>query len=168
MKQPSIRVATLGDVAEIAEVHVATWQSAYKGLLPDKLLQNLSVENRKRSWQRILNNSPSVPIVAEIENQVVGFSNFGASRDSDAAPTVGEIYAIYLLAAYWGQGIGKALMQTSLRQLATGGFDSTTLWVLKSNQRTIDFYSGMGFSPDGETKAVQWGEFVLHEIRMLR
>ena len=168
MTQPIIRPATVEDVTAIAEVHVSTWQSAYKGLLADELLQSLSIARRKQGWQAIITEAATAVIVAEVTGQVVGFSNFGASRDSNASPTVAEIYAIYLLAAYWGEGIGKVMMQASLRELAKRSFRSTTLWVLETNQRTIDFYTGMGFSLDGEAKVEQWGELKIPEIRMVR
>ena len=168
MSQFNIRTATLDDASAIAEVHVATWQSAYKGLMPDELLQNLNIERRKQGWQTIISEDATAIIVAEVAGQVVGFSNFGASRDPGAAPTTGEIYAIYLLAAHWGEGIGKAMMETSLHRLEKRDYDSTMLWVLKTNQRTIDFYTGMGFSLDGEAKVEQWGDFQLHEVRMVR
>lgn len=168
MNQPTIRTAVPDDAQPIAKVHVATWQAAYKGQMSGELLQNLSVERRKQGWAQGISRDPTAIIVAEIDGQVVGFSNFGASRDDAATETDGEIYAIYLLANYWGQGIGKAMMQASLKSLAERGFTRTILWVLQTNQRTIDFYTAAGFSLDGEAKAEQWGDFIFHEVRMVR
>ena len=107
--------------------------------------------------------------MAEVEEQVVGFSNFGASRDPDATESDGEIYAIYLLADYWGQGIGREMMQASLQSLAEQSFRRTILWVLQevTSARSI-FYTAAGFSLDGEAKDEQWGDFTLHEVRMVR
>ena len=167
-EQPTIRTAVPNDAYPIAHVHVATWQAAYKGQMPDELLQNLSVERRRQNWEQIIERDATAVIVAEVDGQVVGFSNFGASRDPDATESDGEIYAIYLLADYWGQGIGREMMQASLQSLAEQSFRRTILWVLQSNQRTIDFYTAAGFSLDGETKAEQWGDFTLHEVRMVR
>jgi len=42
-----IRPATPEDARAIAEVHVASWRYAYRGLLPDDVLDRLSVEERE-------------------------------------------------------------------------------------------------------------------------
>lgn len=47
----TVRHATANDAAAIAQVHVASWQAAYRGLLPEALLVSLSVERRQRHWE---------------------------------------------------------------------------------------------------------------------
>ena len=167
-QQINIRTAVSNDAPAIAHVHVASWQSAYKGQLPDAILDNLSVERRQQYWQQEIHEGGTAVFVAEVAGQVVGFANVGASRDPDATKAVGEIYAIYLLATFWRQGIGKKMMQAGLNELVRRNCSSTMLWVLKSNQRTINFYTGMGFSLDGTDKVEQWGKFDIHEVRMVR
>jgi hypothetical protein len=46
----TIRPATAEDAAGIAAVHVRSWQVAYRGQLPDALLDSLSVDQRTRWW----------------------------------------------------------------------------------------------------------------------
>jgi len=50
-EQYVIRSATVEDAIGIAEAHVASWQTAYRGLLPQALLDGLSVERRTTQWQ---------------------------------------------------------------------------------------------------------------------
>jgi len=50
----SVRQAKLSDVREIAEVHIASWQTAYRGMIPDSLLDNLSVDLREDFWKKII------------------------------------------------------------------------------------------------------------------
>ena len=48
-----VRAATPDDARGIAEVHVAGWRWAYRGQMPDALLDSLSVEDRaekRRVW----------------------------------------------------------------------------------------------------------------------
>ena len=54
MNQPTIRTAVPDDAHPIAHVHVATWQTAYKGQLPDEMLQNLDVDRRRQGWEQII------------------------------------------------------------------------------------------------------------------
>ena len=42
-----IRTATPEDARAIAEVHVASWRAAYRGVLPDTYLDRLSVDENK-------------------------------------------------------------------------------------------------------------------------
>jgi len=45
-----IRQASLDDVPAIARVHVDTWRTTYRGLLPDEHLTRLTYEGRERLW----------------------------------------------------------------------------------------------------------------------
>ena len=42
-----IRAATISDAYSIAEVQVAGWQAAYRGIMPDSVLDGLSVPKRE-------------------------------------------------------------------------------------------------------------------------
>ena len=53
----TVREASQGDAAAIAGVHVRAWRVAYRGLLPDDLLDRLSVEDREESWRGILEDA---------------------------------------------------------------------------------------------------------------
>jgi len=41
-----IRKAKLDDATGIAKVHVDSWRTTYKGIIPDDFLNNLSYEQR--------------------------------------------------------------------------------------------------------------------------
>lgn len=43
-----IRKATEKDVTGIAYVHINSWQSTYKGILPNQYLTSLNLETRKK------------------------------------------------------------------------------------------------------------------------
>ena len=46
----ALRDATPDDAHAIATVHVASWQVAYRGFMPDAVLDGLSVDDRARKW----------------------------------------------------------------------------------------------------------------------
>ncbi|WP_409466269.1 N-acetyltransferase family protein [Amycolatopsis sp. GA6-003] len=168
MPAPEIRPATPSDAAGIATVHVASWQAAYAGLLPDDFLSALSIETRERFWASNLAD-PSRPhtiLTARVANEVIGFAVFGPSRDDDATPKTGELSSIYLLPSEWGRGTGRALHEECLRSLSTR-FETATLWVLSTNTRARAFYERAGWVPDGKTKVetMSDGAVTLEEVR---
>jgi len=162
----SIRTATLEDIKDIATIHVITWQVAYKGLIPQSYLDNLSIAKREQAWSNILNNSKTHTIVQEINGTVVGFADFGHTRDEDKNFNVtGEITSIYLDPKYWRKGLGTELFQFILEDMKNKEFTQVTLWVLDTNQAARSFYQKMGLQPDGATKIDIREDFELREIR---
>jgi len=165
-----IRAAGLEDAEAIARVHVLAWQGAYRGQIPDELPDALSIERRARGWRGTLSAQPQdgqPNWVAEADAAVVGFASVGPSRDDDASPHVGELYAIYVLPEYWGRAIGRHLMETAEDWLGNR-FATATLWVLESNIRTRRFYESLGWNTDGTAKDDARGSFVLRELRYRR
>lgn len=161
-----IRPATPKDAPTIAEIHVASWQAAYLGLLPGDFLDSLSVSERLQMWEFIFQLGLTETWVAEEEGGVVGFVNFGPSRDEDANPdTTAEIMSIYLLPSVWGQGTGATLFRKAIDTLRQKGFQEVSLWVLHTNDRAIHFYERIGFHADGATKVENWRGEELKETR---
>lgn len=78
-----VRIAEPCDAQAIATLHIASWKVAYKGLLPDQFLDRLDVENRAQRWDEILAKGESTTILAISNDQIVGFSSCGPSRDGD-------------------------------------------------------------------------------------
>ena len=162
----TIRTATLEDVKDIATIHVNAWQIAYKGLIPQSYLNNLSIPKREQTWQDILNSAKTHTIVQQINGLVVGFANFGHTRDEDKDSTVtGEITSIYLNPEHWRKGLGTALFKFILEDLKNREFTQITLWVLDRNQEARSFYQKMGLKPDRATKIDIRENFELREIR---
>ena len=153
MTSPTLRLANPSDAYALAEMHVATWQVAYRGLLPDDFLDGLSVEARAERWQHILTGSPRQTWVACEVERVVGFVSTGICRDDDALPDrTGEIYGLYVHPDKWRLGIGALLMTQAVHALKLAGYADATLWVLRGNRRARDFYEASGFVPDGAAK----------------
>jgi GNAT superfamily N-acetyltransferase len=143
-----IREATIADVAAIAKVHAESWRTTYKGLLPDDYLANLTYEQREPLWREILSKPAghSLDYVAEDHaGNIVGFASGGPERSGDSVYT-GEVYAIYLLASWQGQGIGRQLIATVVRQLIQRGFTSLLIWVLVDNP-SRRFFEALGGQP---------------------
>lgn len=161
-----VRKATLNDARAIAEVHVKAWQAAYRGLLPDDFLQNLSVDRREQQWREGVQNPEQIILLYELE-KIVAFCSFMPARDDDVDRTkVAELVTIYALESVWGQSIGRALWDEASQHMRERGFSEVVLWVLKGNDRAIKFYERMGMSFEGKTKTeTRQNSITLHELR---
>ena len=166
-----VRAAEAGDAAQLAAVHVRSWQAAYRGLLPQEYLDQLNPADRAERWRRTLHGS-SLPqagvLVAADDDQLLGFAGFGPSRDQNEEARVGELQSIYLLPQAWGAGLGQRLMAAVLEQLAAAGYAQATLWVLESNVRARRFYAMGGWAADGAVMQDVSRGFPVTEVRYRR
>lgn len=143
----TVRQATIADAAALARVHVDTWRSTYRGIVPDDYLASLSYERRTARWteqiQATLAGKFEIIVAENDDRQIVGFVNGGPNRDDDPVYK-GELYAIYILQAYQGRGIGKILVPPLAKSLLAMGFDNMLLWVFTENAPARRFYESIG------------------------
>ena len=152
---------TAKEIKGKAFVHYRAWQETYRGLVDSGFLDGRTLEMSERYAQRAFEKGyPS--LIAKDGERVIGFADYGPYRGSDM-PSAGEVYAIYLLKAYYDRGIGRALMQRALSCISE---DTVIVWVLKGNERAIRFYARCGFCPDGVEQTLKLGTDVT-EIRMV-
>ena len=142
-----------GDAAGIARVQTLAWREAYAGLLPDEFLAR---EVPTELWAQRLTElePPTACFVAQRGPNIVGFALAGAppAEEREDDPTVGQVYAIYVLAEAWGSGVGYRLHLATVSALVDAGFAAAVLWVLAGNQRAIDFYRRQGWVDDSEQR----------------
>jgi GNAT superfamily N-acetyltransferase len=143
----TVRRATPADARSIADVHVRTWQAAYRHAFPAEVLDGLSVDERESQWREILETSPGPVWVAEDDSRVLGFAGAGASRTEE---DVAELYAIYVLPDAWGSGTAHGLMHAVVDWFIAEEYTTAMLWVLDDNPRARRFYEREGWRRDGE------------------
>lgn len=143
-----IRTAKVADARAVAEVQVAGWHAAYRGLISDAMLDAMTVETREPLWASQFGEPEKHPrtTVFQRDRRVIGFGCFGPSRTS---PALGEVWALYVAPHAWRTGAGRALMEEGLSYLEARGYSSTMVWVLDGNARAIRFYEACGFRLDG-------------------
>jgi ribosomal protein S18 acetylase RimI-like enzyme len=161
-----MRRARHADARAIAEVHVRTWQEAYRDLLPPQFLAELSIEARERYWQSEIDCTPGdrAPWIADAGDEVVGFASVGPSRDADAGDRTGELYTLYVLPDCWERGVGGDLLRRAEHDLADHGYAEASLWVLAGNERARRFYEKARWRLDG-ARVEHIGELEMEEVR---
>ncbi|MDQ3396699.1 MAG: GNAT family N-acetyltransferase [Deinococcota bacterium] len=138
-----VRAANEKGAPGIARVHVESWRTTYRGIVPEDFLLSLSYEDREARWARSLSQPQSAQVIYVLEEDgIVGFASGGPEREGDALYT-SELYTVYLLEAYQGQGRGRALVQAVARALQEAGHERLLVWVLADNPARR-FYEALG------------------------
>ena len=182
-----IRGAQPEDALAVARVHVRSWQSAYRGHLPDDHLAGLDPVARAERYSFGIDRADTprtVLAVDEDEGRVIGFATTGPCADAGSSGRLGELYGLYVDPDRWRTGCGRQLMRAARARLAGLGFREAVLWVLDGNSRAESFYRADGWTRNGaerdevlgpdcwsSTATARAGTMVwpkIHEVRYIR
>jgi ribosomal protein S18 acetylase RimI-like enzyme len=145
-----IRPALPDDANAIARVHVQAWQETYRGIMPDAVLDTISVAERAKSWSEripsLAERRQSVVVAPNDTGELIGFAGCGPARLPELGAD-GEIYMINIVNRGKRQRFGAALMHEMARQLDALGFRAAGLWVLEANLPARAFYARLGGAP---------------------
>ena len=151
------RMETDEEIKGKAFVHFKSWQEAYSGIVKQAYLDERTIE---KCEEMALNTMDST-IIAKDGERVIGFVQYGKYNYGDLE-NAGEIIALYVLSDYYGKGIGYHLMQEAMHYLSD--YPQIALFVIKDNQRAIDFYTRFGFRFDGQEGMSQVGAAVARMV----
>jgi ribosomal protein S18 acetylase RimI-like enzyme len=148
----TIRPAGLADAEAIAQVHKLSWQTSYRGILPDSVLDTISLDQRTVMRRKILAVETGMNWVAvhDSSGEIAGFCDAGRSREPGALPEQGELYAIYVLEAHKRSGCGRRLVQTAMQALYRASYTSMSVHVLRDNVAARRFYEKTGGQLTGD------------------
>ncbi|MBV6498705.1 MAG: hypothetical protein CJBNEKGG_00933 [Prosthecobacter sp.] len=163
----AIRLSDPSDSLRIAEIQIATWRSAYSGIVPDRFLSSMSVAAHEQSWRRHIGHPHSPLFVATRAAECIGFCHVTPARDPDLEGGA-EVVAIYVAPQCQRQGAGRLLMSSALGFAASSRYESLSLWVLTLNRAGRSFYERAGFTTDGHQKQISISGTVLDEVRYHR
>ena len=140
-----LRPATAEDSPAIALLHADSWRRNYRGAYSDVFLDGDVEADRRSVWVERLTD-PSADqrtIVAEIDDEVVGFVHLICDDDPEWGALVDNLHVIH---ERKGQGIGTVLMAAGARALLDAHPESPRiyLWVLEQNSAAQAFYEARG------------------------
>jgi len=137
------REASLEDATSIARVTVDTWRTAYRGIIDDNYLNNLSYAEREESWRQFPFNNSFIFVAEDDTRSIIGFAAAGPERTSNPV-YAGELYAIYVDQGHQNQGIGSMLFRSVIKRFEESGVKSLLIWVLSDSpyRRFYERYDG--------------------------
>ena len=158
MQNIIIRNVKEKDLWSVSSIVVEGWKSAYRGIIDDEFLDSLKIEDNYN--RRLKDYQENGFVVAEIDNEVVGFCRFTVNnlfsqnvKDIDC-----ELCAIYVKPDLKRQGIGRALFQYVIQEQKTNKNQKMILWCLKENYNSRKFYEKMGGILFGENEIEKGGK----------
>jgi len=140
-------------IKAIAKAQILAWQVAFKGILSEKILSNLAIEDFEENWKRILNQKERKNFIWLNENEeALGFISYGAPKDRNETADF-EIYGIYVHPKHWKKRIGYKLMKFAISMLKNINPSARIiLWTMRKNILSQNFYNQYGFSKNGEIR----------------
>lgn len=134
------------EVGVIADIHVQSWQTAYRGIMPDALLAEQNVVGREGMWRETLaKKSGRLLIAIGQDDRVAGFIYLARARDvPDDRPYDGRVYALLIRPDRKRKGIGSQLLLAAFHQLSELGCRSTIVWTLEDLLASRRFYEHHG------------------------
>lgn len=139
-----IRKAVISDGESIAKINISSWQKTYKDIFPKEFLDCLSdEESLKNTILRMQENikKDNNYLVAEFNNEVVGFCKIGKSTKENYE-NYGEIIALYVKNEKVKKGIGKQLF-IAANNLLKETYENNIVSCIKENLSN-NFYKKIG------------------------
>jgi ribosomal protein S18 acetylase RimI-like enzyme len=151
-----IRRAAEADRTAIAAIHAQSWRDAYRGVLPDALLDGEIDRIMRDRWEEQAILPEDAVLVAEQDGGIVGFCATwdGASAYIDNLHVRGEARS---------QGIGRRLLAATARHFLDLGRRRAHLHVVATNHRARALYVALGGRPAGIEDKNLYGTIVPNE-----
>ena len=135
-----IRIATTRDINDIQNMAYVTWPATYKKIISTEQIEFMlemmysqeALENQFYEGSQFL--------IAEVENEVVGFASFGFLKDN-----IYKLHKLYVNPDVQKSGAGKALLKESIAKIIKLGGKKLELQVHRKN-KAVGFYEKMGFA----------------------
>jgi len=154
----TVRPATPGDAGAIARIYVDTWRATYAGLLPDKVLVEMSKRRQTAIWSHAIHHSgpqQAVLVANDGRGPALGFGSCGRARYPGLRHD-GEVFTLYVQQDHQGRDIGKLLLGGLFQRLLESNTRSALIWVLAPNPARF-FYEAMGGRRIAEREERLWG-----------
>ena len=159
-----VRPATAGDVDRLAEIHVAGYEEAYRGIVSDEVIDSRTVDVRRRVWsERLAGDRPrEFVLVAELDGRVEGFV-------SGRQAVLGEVEALDDAVGCWenmysdpallgdarGFRVALEMHRGVERSFAALGFREAVCFAIEGNDRAARFFDLVGWKADGSVREVE-------------
>ncbi len=170
MTAPSIRPATVDDVDLLGRLGAATFRETYRTISDPREVDDYADEHFARDKVLAWFRKPCArTLLATADDVPVGYAHVRSARvpacvaDRKAV----ELSRLYLLASAQGTGLGGALLEAAIAEVAALGGATVWLGAYDRNVRALAFYARRGFVRVG-THEFEFGGQIYHDPVLTR
>lgn len=151
--------ATLEDVLEISRLMATTCRTSYQGMFSDQVLNALTDDRWVAVFTQRLSEGKPI-LIANVDGKIAAATTYGPARRSDYTG-MGEVYSLYVLPEFQGQGIGKQILELAMEDL-----EQDTIYILaaSNNVHARNFYESMGFAWNGQVIQGRFADADFEEV----
>ncbi len=163
MEDIIIRNVNEKEISSVADIQFNGWKTAYKGIIYDVILNSMNKDEKIKRFEG--NYKKNGFVVAELENEVVGFCRYADSNEftPDIQDIDCEITALYVKPDLKYNGIGTKLFRFVVNKFKSQSKSKMILWCLKDNEPSKKFYTKMGGEIIKE-RVIEIGEKSYYEV----
>lgn len=157
-----IKEAGRRDLFALSVIGSATFLDAFSDILAgENILGHIRRQHSLEAYERYLENGAKAWLaINQNTGAVIGYAlNTEPDLPVEVAPGDVELKRIYLLRAYYGCGVGEALLAAAKADAKRNGAGRLLLGVYEGNERALGFYKRTGFIDIG-TRQFQVGDGV--------
>lgn len=138
-----IRNATYEDGPEVSDFFVlAHGETDYLLSYPEE--HSFDAKGESEFLQKREESENEVMLIAVIDNKIVADAGFSAVGTKFKVRHRAE-FGINVAKDYWGNGIGKALMNACIECAKAAGYKQLELDAVADNEKALNMYKGAGF-----------------------
>ena len=142
-----LRNPTAKDAEEIlAHMRLTSGETDHMLRYPDEI--TLPVEDERALLERTADSPNEIMIAAEVDGKLVANAGFSPVLPCEKARHRAD-FGISVQRAYWGQGIGSAILEGILDSARRADYRQVELDVVSENERGVALYRKFGFRTYG-------------------
>ena len=138
-----LRNGTAEDGKDLLEVFNLTHeQTDYLLTYPDE--NTFTVEEEEKYLKEKTESDSEIEIIAIVDGKLVGSAGIESLGSKDKVKHRAD-FGISIDKAYWGQGIGKALVAGCIECAKKAGYSQLELQAVAENEKALNLYRKFGF-----------------------
>ena len=148
MNAPLIRQATVDDVDLLCRLGAATFRATYRDISDPREVDDYADANFTRDKVLAWFRKPCArTLLATADGEPVGYAHVRSAKVPTcvADRKAVELSRLYLLASAQGTGLGGALLDAAIAEVAALGGATVWLGAYDRNTRALEFYARRGF-----------------------